>query len=70
MSYYKFVLSGKVEKIKGLLQDKEYLREYRWVNPICAVNSYMYRNLKNDIGVLAYRRETDDKILAVFSLIV
>lgn len=68
MRYYKFVLSGKVEKIKGLLQDKEYLREYRWVNPICAVNSYMYQALKNNIGFLAYRRETDDKILAVLFL--
>ncbi len=68
MRYYKFAVSGKEEKIKKLLQDKEYLREYRWDgNVICAVNSYMYRNLKNDIGVLAYRRETDDKILAVFS---
>lgn len=69
MRYYKFAVSGKEEKIKKLLQDKEYLREYRWDgNVICAVNSYMYRNLKNDIGVLAYRRETDDKILAVFFL--
>ena len=44
MRYYKFAFSGAVEKIKGLLQDKEYLREYRWGNAICAVNSYMYQN--------------------------
>lgn len=29
MRYYEFAFSGAVEKIKGLLQDKEYLREYR-----------------------------------------
>ncbi len=45
MRYYKFTVSGKEEKIKKLLQDKEYLREYRWDgNVICAVNGYMYRN--------------------------
>ena len=68
MRYYKFAFSGAVEKIKGLLQDKEYLREYRWGNAICAVNSYMYQNLKNNVGFLAYRQETDDKILAVLFL--
>lgn len=68
MRYYKSAFSGAVEKIKGLLQDKEYLREYRWGNAICAVNSYMYQNLKNNVGFLAYRQETDDKILAVFFL--
>ena len=68
MRYYAVVLSGAVEKIKGLLQDKEYLREYRWENAICAVNSYMYHNLKNGVGFLAYRHDTDDKILAVLCL--
>lgn len=65
MRYYEFAFGGAVEKIKGLLQDKEYLREYRWENAICALNSYMYRNSKNGLGFLAYRQETDDKILAV-----
>ena len=68
MRYYEVAFSGAVEKIKGLLQDKEYFREYRWRNAICAVNSYMYRNLKNDVGFLAYRQEMDDKILAILFL--
>ena len=68
MRYYKFAFAVAVEKVKGLLQDKEYLREYRWENAICAVNSYMYHNLKNNVGFLAYRQETDDKILAVLFL--
>ena len=65
MRYYEFAISGVVENIKELLQDKEHLREYRWATPICAVNSYMYQNLKNNLGFLAYRQESDDKILAV-----
>lgn len=65
MRYYEFAFNGKVEKIKKLIQDKEYLREYRWSNAIFAVNIYMYRNLKNDVGFLAYRQETNGKILAV-----
>ena len=68
MRYYEVAFSGAVEKIKRLLQDKEYFREYRWRNAICAVNSYMYRNLKNDVGFLAYRQEMDDKILAILFL--
>ena len=66
MRYYEFAFSGAVEKIKGLLQDKEYLREYRWANALCAINNYMYNNLKNNLGFLTYRQESADKILAVF----
>ena len=55
MRYYEFVISGSAETIKELIQEKECLREYRWGNPICAVNSYMYHNVKNDVGFLAYR---------------
>lgn len=68
MRYYKFAVRGTLETIKELLQNKEYLREYRWANAICAVNSYMYHNLKNGVGFLAYRHDTDDKILAVLCL--
>lgn len=66
MRYYEFAISGVEENIKELIQDKEYLREYRWANALCAVNSYMYNNLKNNLGFLAYRQEANDKILAVF----
>lgn len=65
MRYFEFVIRGETENIKELLNNKECLREYRWENVICAVNSYMYRNLRNDLGFLAYRQESDDKILAV-----
>lgn len=68
MRYYEFALRGVAEDIKELLQNKECLREHRYESPICAVNSYMYRNLKNNVGFLAYRQETDDKILAVLFL--
>ena len=54
MRYYEFAISGVAEKIKGLLQDKECLREYRWSNAIFAVNSYMYRNLKNNVGKMNF----------------
>ena len=65
MRYYQFSISGVAENIKALIQDKEYLREYRWENPISAVNRYMYYNLKNHLGFFAYRQESTDKILAV-----
>lgn len=68
MRYYEFAINGVAENVKELLQNKECFKEYRWVNPICAVNSYMYHNLKNNVGFLAYRQETDDKILAVLFL--
>ena len=68
MRYYAFAIGGATEKIKKLLQDKDYLVEYRWSNAIYAVNRYMYHNLKNNVGFLAYRQETDDKILAVLFL--
>ena len=66
MRYYKFAIKGNEEKIKELLKEKESLREYRWANAICAVNNYMYNNLKNNLGFLGYRQEPDDKILATF----
>lgn len=65
MRYYEFAIRGVAEDIKELLQNKECLREHRYESPIWAVNSYMYRNLKNNVGFLAYRQETDDKILSV-----
>lgn len=68
MRYYEFAIRGVVEDIKELLQNKECLREHRYESPIWAVNSYMYRNLKNNVGFLAYRQETDDKILSVLFL--
>lgn len=68
MRYYEFAISGVAENIKELLQNKECLREYRWANALCAVNSYMYHNLRNNLVFLAYRQETDDKILAVLFL--
>lgn len=65
MRYYEFAIRGVAEDIKELLQNKECLREHRYESPIWAVNNYMYRNLKNNVGFLAYRQETDDKILSV-----
>ena len=54
MRYYEFAIRGVAEDIKELLQDKEYLSEYRWSNAICAVNSYMYHNLKNNVGKMNF----------------
>ena len=68
MRYYEFAIRGVAKEIKELVQNKECLREHRYGSPIWSVNSYMYRNLKNNVGFLAYRQETDDKILSVLFL--
>ena len=64
MRYYQFAIKGNENKIKEILKSKEYLYEYRWQNVLSAINSYMYHNLKNNLGFLAYRHEADNKILA------
>ena len=68
MRYYKFAISGSDENIKELIQEKDYLREYRWGSGLCNLNSYMYQNLKNNLGFFAYRQEDDEKILAAMFL--
>lgn len=65
MRYYEFAIRGASEKIKELTHNKECLKEYQWENPLSAVNSYMYRNSKNNLGFFTYRIESDEKILAV-----
>lgn len=64
MRYYDFEFIGNLENVKELLPEKECLKEYRWLSPLAAINHYMYQNLKNDLGFLAYRYETHNKILA------
>lgn len=64
MRYYKFTLRANEEKIRELVKEKGFLSDYRWSNPLSAVNSYMYHTLKNNVGFLVYRKENDDIILA------
>lgn len=64
MRYYNFALNAGAEQIKE--KTTIHLREYAYENTIAAVNSYMYKNLKNDVSFFAYREE-GNAILAVFS---
>lgn len=63
MRYYSFVLNTCAEQIKS--NAKINLREYSYSGEISAVNDYMYRTLKNNMGFLAYREE-DSSLYAVF----
>ncbi|MEE1101318.1 MAG: AAA family ATPase [Agathobacter sp.] len=65
MRYYEFAIGGVTEKIKELIKEKEYLRDYRWSDTVYTINNYMYQNLKNNLGFLAYRQESDEKLLAI-----
>ena len=64
MRYYCMVLSTNAEKIKE--NSKINLREYDYSCPISAMNSYMYKEMKNDLVFFAYREEKN-VILAAFS---
>lgn len=66
MRYYSCEVQGTEEEIKELLNERDIIREYRWEEPIRAINDYMYHTLKNNYGFLGYRQETKSNILAVF----
>lgn len=64
MRYYCMVLNTNAEKIKE--NSKINLREYDYSCPISAMNSYMYREMKNNLNFFAYREE-ENVTLAAFS---
>lgn len=65
MRYYGFVLNTSAEQIKEKAQIN--LREYDYQCPIRAMNNYMYSTMKNGLAFLAYREETENRVLAAFS---
>lgn len=64
MRYYSLVLNTNAEEIKE--NTRINLREYAYENPIAAINSYMLKNMKNDVSFLAYREE-ENSVFAAFS---
>lgn len=64
MRYFLFSLNATAEWIKS--KAKINLRDYGWDNPITSMNTYMLRNMRNDINYFAYREE-DGAICANFS---
>lgn len=64
MRYYGLVLNTNAEEIKE--NTRINLREYAYENPIAAINSYMLKNMKNDVSFLAYREE-ENSVFAAFS---
>ena len=55
MRYYEFALGTNAEKIKA--GAKINLRDYSYDNSINAMNTYMLRNMDNNITFFAYREE-------------
>lgn len=64
MRYYSFTLNANAEQIKEKTQID--LRQYDYYNTFAAVNSYMYKNLDNDVYFFVYREE-ENAAFAVFS---
>lgn len=64
MRYFEFALKTNAEQIKE--GAKINLGEYAYHNPVAAMNSYMYQNLKNGVCYFAYREE-ETVVLAAFS---
>ena len=58
MRYYSFAIKATQEAIReGAKKSKITLNDYNYDSPIGALNSYMYRNMKNGITFLVYREE-------------
>ena len=64
MRYYNFALTTNSEQIEK--NSKVKLRDYAYDSTICAVNLFMYKNLKNNLYFLIYREE-ENRVLAAFS---
>lgn len=64
MRYFGFAIKTNAEQIRE--NAKINLREYAYENPIAAMNSYLYKNVKNGICYFAYREE-EAVTLAAFS---
>lgn len=64
MRYFSFVMRADSEMIGRNSRIK--LRDYDFDSNICAMNQYMYRNLRNGLSFFAYREESDS-LFADFS---
>lgn len=64
MRYFDFAIRTNAEQIKETAKIE--FRQYAYLNPIAAMNGYMYQNMKNGICYFAYREE-GDIVLAAFS---
>lgn len=64
MRYYNLKLNTNADEIKN--NSKLENCGYSYQNPVAAVNSYMYQNMKNDFTFLAYREE-ENFVSATFS---
>ena len=64
MRYYNLKLNTNADEIKNNSKLENY--GYSYQNPVAAVNSYMYQNMKNDFTFLAYREE-ENFVSATFS---
>ena len=65
MRYYEFAMNGSTQFIKDNATVR--LKDYDFDVPICAMNKYMYRNLKNGVSFLTYREDDNDTLFAIFS---
>lgn len=64
MRYYCFALGASADEIKD--KSRINVREYVYENAFSVMNSYMYKNMKNDLCFFAYREE-ENVTYAVFS---
>ena len=64
MRYFEFMLRTTAEQIKK--NTTVNLNAYAYDNPVAAVNSYLYGNLKNGVCCFMYREE-QDVVLSAFS---
>ena len=64
MRYYEFTLNTNAAQIE--LNSKIKLKDYAYENSFAAMNSYMTKNMNNDLTFFAYREE-GTKTFAVFS---
>ena len=64
MRYYELTLNTNAAQIE--LNSKIKLKDYAYENSFAAMNSYMTKNMNNDLTFFAYREE-ETKTFAVFS---
>ena len=65
MRYHEINLHTNTEMLKASAKIR--LNDYSYGNPVAGMNAFMFQNLKNNIGFVAYRQENEKTLLAVFS---
>ena len=64
MRYYSFIIKANDEIIKK--NSKIRLKDYDYDSSICAMNTYIFRNIRNGLSFFAFREE-GDSLYADFS---